>query len=1464
MMKRLGRKMGLILLVMLVLVQTGWAGQKLNIAEAANKELAQKPYMGWSSYSMQVYDSAGNWTSAESIKKQSDAMRDKLQSHGYNYINIDAGWNGDMDEYGRPIPSTKLYPNGFQEVIDYVHDNGQKIGIYLIPGLSIDAYKKDLEVYGTGGACRVRDIAEQPLKIVDAWNSYTYKIDFSNPCAQKYVDSIADMLGDWGIDFVKFDSVTPGSGNNNLNLDSRGDVKAWSEALARHDIWFEISWALDHNYVDFWKKYANGWRIQWDVEAYDSNVGLTQWANIARLFPDAAVWWRDAGPATGWNDFDSLNVGNGSMDGLTKDERQTAMTFWAISAAPLYIGNDMTRLDDYGLKLLTNDEVIAVNQAGRPAHPVSMDTQQQVWYANNGDGTYSVALFNLGSRSAEVKVSWKDIGLTGSAKVRDLWSHSELGTFDDGYAAVLEPHASRMFKVTAVQGTSAVNDDDTGIRYTGDWQRNGGYEQTPAVQNLAVTIKDSASIQGVGSEQDTGGVQPEAAGGAQPEGGEAVQSEEAGDGQQENAGGVQLDAASDIQPDGAGQSVAEQPDAAAGNQTSDSGEANSSSSDKSAADVPASAEATVTHSVYINDNDPGITYSGSWSSQGGRSAGDYKGDVHFTETDGDFFEYAFNGSGIDLITEKDPEQGDVDVYLDGAAEPETVSTYTEGSKQAQQVVYTLSGLAEGPHTIKAVKKTGKYMLLDALKVTASHLIDPVSASYDRESANPSDLTVNLTLGSGSLTAIQNGSDPLKKGIDYTVSGGTVTISKAYLAKQPEGPASLSFMFEGGDSEVLSVDIRGKAAQNSSIDPKETNFDKSAGQQQDLSVKLDLNGNTLTAVEYEGQALTENEYAVDQDTVTIKKEFLAGLPGDDIMLKFMFSAGDPQTLTVHITGAETVRYTTLNDDDPGIVYHGAWNRSTGRNFGDYKDDVHYTEANGDFFEHTFRGTGIQFFTEIDPSQGDMDIYLDGEFQKTVSSYSEQRQPQQKLYSVSGLKEGFHTLKVVKKSGRFMLVDMLKVEIPDLISPVSAVFDKSAANQKDVAVTLLQQPQLFSGITNGKNRLVEGTDYTVEGSRVILSKTYLAAQPAGTLQLAFTFGGDYQNDVHYTAANGDELAYTFKGTGVELAGPVGPAQGDIDVYVDGVLKKTVSAHSDQRLVLQPLYRITGLTDGTHTLRAVKKSGDLMLVDQLKFIVPAAGTGPVEPGTPNPPSGPSGPTAPGPGSSSGGSSSGAAAPPSTTEPGAQDDTPNERHTAYIQGYPGSTFRPDQPVTRAEMAAILSKAAQQAAGDKAGTAASTFRDVKDGFWAGKAIAAVTGAGLMKGYEDGTFKPEKAITRAEMATLASRLKPGPSAAGSSFRDTAGHWAESAIAKAQGAGILNGYPDGTFRPSKALTRAEAVTALNRALGRWPLYGTAALPWSDVPAEYWAYKDIAEASLDHPVKARKAGGEEWAGETVKQP
>ncbi|BBI32658.1 alpha-amylase family protein [Cohnella abietis] len=196
-----------LIVIAVVLTQFAIPQAQGNVAHAANNGLGAKPYMGWSSYSMQVYSNSSTWISAAQIKAQSDAMHATLQAYGYEYINIDAGWNGGIDAYGRPVPSTTLYPNGFQEVINYVHANGQKIGLYMIPGISPQAYNADLPIYNAPG-CTMKNIAVLPLRTADYWN-LGYKIDFSNPCAQKYINSIADLFGAWGIDFLKFDSVTP-------------------------------------------------------------------------------------------------------------------------------------------------------------------------------------------------------------------------------------------------------------------------------------------------------------------------------------------------------------------------------------------------------------------------------------------------------------------------------------------------------------------------------------------------------------------------------------------------------------------------------------------------------------------------------------------------------------------------------------------------------------------------------------------------------------------------------------------------------------------------------------------------------------------------------------------------------------------------------------------------------------------------------------------------------------------------------------------------------------------------------------------------------------------------------------------------------------------------------------------------------------------------------------------------------
>jgi len=754
---------------------------------------ALKPYMGWSSYSMQVYSpNGGTWITADQIIAQSDAMHQKLQPFGYEYINIDAAWNGGTDGYGRPVPSKTLYPNGLQAVIDHIHANGQKVGLYSIPGISKAMLDANLPVYGHPG-CTTGDLAKQPLQQGDYWG-LGYRIDMTKPCAQAYIDSIADLFAEWGVDFLKFDSVTPGSGKNDLSLDARDEVKGWSQALARHNIWLELSWALDINYADYWKQWANGWRVDWDVECYCPGEALTTWPNIVRLFPRVADWWRHGGPG-GWNDLDSLNVGNGTMDGLTKDERRTAATLWAVSAAPFYIGNDMTRLDAYGLELLTNREVIAVNQTGRPAQPVSTKTNRQVWYSLNADSTYTVALFNLGTTEANMTVNWSDLGLDGSAQVRDLWAKKDLGQFAAGYtAATVPPHGVRLLKV-APQKNSAirVNDDDLRVSYDGTWQRNGNREVPAVSEPLTVTVTDSGTQAG-------------------------------------------------------------------------------------------QATTSAVRTVELNNDDPQIVYTGSWSRSTGRGLGDYQDDVQYTETNGDAFTYSFVGNGVDYVTEKDPSQGEVDIYVDGAFKA-TVDTHAD-ARAAQQVVYSISDLPNGSHTIRGVKKSGQFMLVDKLVVRQESLLNPGTASFDKSAQ--ADVTTEIGRDPGELVAVGNGGKDLVKGTDYTADGRVVTIKKEYLAAQPTGTTKLDFRFRG----------------------------------------------------------------------------------------------------------------------------------------DYRDDVHAATADGAAFEFAFKGTSVDWVTALSPDQGEADVYLDNKLVHRVNLFNDARVTTRPVFTQAGLKDGQHTLRIVKVSGEVLRTDQIR--------------------------------------------------------------------------------------------------------------------------------------------------------------------------------------------------------------------------------------------------------------------------------------------------------------------------------------------------------------------------------------------------------------------------------------------------------
>ncbi|MFD8417899.1 alpha-galactosidase D [Streptomyces sp. NPDC059668] len=422
--------------------------------------VAAKPYMGWSSWSMQSSKYPGlnpdgdySYLTEANVLKQTDALAAKLKKYGYDHVNIDAGWWMDkswktgFDQYGRQTPDPVRFPHGMKSVADHIHSKGLKAGIYLPVGLEKGAYGDGKVPVWNAPGCTTADVVYSDLRTTNGWDN-AYKLNFDNPCAQKYIDSQAQQFADWGYDFLKLDGVGPGSFKSGDNYNNVADVAAWQKAIATagRPIHLELSWSLDIGHAADWKQYSNGWRIDTDVECYCNT--LVTWENsVNDRWDDAPAWSRKAGPG-GWNDLDAIDVGNGEMDGLTKAERQSYMTLWAINKSPLFTGDDITKLDSYGVSLLTNKEVIAVDQNDSPvARPVTPVGDQQVWGTKNPDGSYTVALFNLGDAPASVTADWASFGFTGNATVRDLWNKTDLGAHKNRITEALPAHGSRLFTV---------------------------------------------------------------------------------------------------------------------------------------------------------------------------------------------------------------------------------------------------------------------------------------------------------------------------------------------------------------------------------------------------------------------------------------------------------------------------------------------------------------------------------------------------------------------------------------------------------------------------------------------------------------------------------------------------------------------------------------------------------------------------------------------------------------------------------------------------------------------------------------------------------------------------------------------------------------------------------------------------------------------------------------------------------
>lgn len=430
------------------------AGVGLHSASAEDNGLERTPVLGWSSWSF-----IRKLPTADKMKAQALALHNSgLQKIGYQYINLDDFWyqcpgpqGPNVDSYGRWITDPSPFPpqgdtDGIKVVADYIHSLGMKFGIYVTPGISKQAVSRNTQIKGT--SYTAAQIAEPSVKE----NNYNCKgmvrVDYSKPGAQEYTNSWVDMLATWDVDYIKIDGMSDSNA---------ADVKAWSNAIrqsGRPMVLDVTQGSYTSAIAPTLMKFANQWEFAPDVECYrcekgDSSYPLTSWADVSNRFDYVAKWQPYAGPG-GFNDYDSLEIGNGSDDGLTPVERQTQISLWALAASPLILGIDLTHLDPTDLhKYLENSAVLAVDQDSIAAKRVLNTGSQQVFAKKEPNGEAIVGLFNTGAKSEEVSVPISTVGLSENKtgySLNELWT-GETKKTNSTISAVVPSHGVVLYRV---------------------------------------------------------------------------------------------------------------------------------------------------------------------------------------------------------------------------------------------------------------------------------------------------------------------------------------------------------------------------------------------------------------------------------------------------------------------------------------------------------------------------------------------------------------------------------------------------------------------------------------------------------------------------------------------------------------------------------------------------------------------------------------------------------------------------------------------------------------------------------------------------------------------------------------------------------------------------------------------------------------------------------------------------------
>ncbi|WP_188758883.1 glycoside hydrolase family 27 protein [Edaphobacter acidisoli] len=398
-MKRLSAALTLLLALYLTVSGVSGFGQE--------KMLAPTPPMGWS-----TWNHFHHAISDALVRAQTDAMVSSgMKDAGYVYVNIDGGWEGERDANGVLHP-TSAFPD-MKALGDYIHSKGLKFGLYTGPG---------------------------PRTCAGAVASYGHE------------EQDAKMFASWGVDFLKYDLC---SYREIMKAQSGGDIAKSDDLMkAAYEKMHRALLATGRPIVFSMCQYGLGSVWEWGP-----GVGGNLWRTSGDISDSygrmTSIGFREAGLSkyagpNHWNDPDFLEVGNG---GMSPDEERTHFSLWAMLAAPLIAGNDLTQMSEETRSILLNKEVIAVDQdpLGKAGDRAYAEGPLEVWARPLAGGDMAVAMFNRLNGTVRITLRLPDVGWKGAAAARDLWTHKDIGVLRGSYTVAVPRHGVVMLRLSRAQ-----------------------------------------------------------------------------------------------------------------------------------------------------------------------------------------------------------------------------------------------------------------------------------------------------------------------------------------------------------------------------------------------------------------------------------------------------------------------------------------------------------------------------------------------------------------------------------------------------------------------------------------------------------------------------------------------------------------------------------------------------------------------------------------------------------------------------------------------------------------------------------------------------------------------------------------------------------------------------------------------------------------------------------------------------